>query len=85
MKARTAKYFAQGLPPSEQVLIAAIQGALNSHALSERVKHAAWHSAPSFAVVAGNDAIIYPQRQQDQAKRMHAVSVEVPSSHVAKQ
>jgi len=34
-------------------------------------------------VIAGNDAIISPQQERDQAKRRHAVSVEVPSSHVA--
>jgi pimeloyl-ACP methyl ester carboxylesterase len=78
-----AKYFAPDLPRSEQVLVAATQGALNSRALSEPVKHAAWHTVPSFAVIARNDAIISPQQQLDQANRMHAVSVEVPSSHVA--
>lgn len=78
-----AKYFAADLPRSEQVLVAATQGALNSRALAEPVEHAAWHSVPSFAVVAGNDAIISPQQQRDQVKRMHAVSVQVPSSHVA--
>ncbi|CAJ0557530.1 unnamed protein product, partial [Mesorhabditis spiculigera] len=67
----------------EQALIAATQGALNSRALSEPVQKAAWHTVPSFAVIAGNDAIINPQQERDQAKRMHAVSVEVPSSHVA--
>jgi pimeloyl-ACP methyl ester carboxylesterase len=56
---------------------------LNSRALAEPVKHAAWHNVPSFAVVAGNDTIISPQQQRDQVKRMHAVSVQVPSSHVA--
>lgn len=78
-----AKYFAADLPPKEQALIAATQGALNSRALSEPVQNAAWHTVPSFAVIAGNDAIINPQQERDQAKRMHAVSVEVPSSHVA--
>jgi pimeloyl-ACP methyl ester carboxylesterase len=78
-----AKYFAADLPRPEQALVAATQGALNSRALAEPVKHAAWHSVPSFAVVAGNDAIISPQQQRDQVKRMHAVAVQVPSSHVA--
>lgn len=78
-----AKYFAPDLPQPEQTLVAATQGALNSRALNEPVKHVAWHTVPSFAVVARNDAIISPQQQLDQAKRMHAISVEVPSSHVA--
>lgn len=78
-----AKYFAQDLSQPEQALVAATQGALNSRALSEPVKHVAWQTVPSFAVIAANDAIISPQQQADQAKRMHADSVEVPSSHVA--
>jgi hypothetical protein len=38
---------------------------------------------PSFAVVATNDQIISPQLQRDQVNRLHADSIEVPSSHVA--
>ncbi|HXR01046.1 MAG TPA: alpha/beta hydrolase [Pseudomonas sp.] len=78
-----AKYFAADLPRSEQAIVAATQGALNSVALSQPVTHAAWHNTPSYVVVASNDTIISPQQQRDQAKRMHATSVEVPSSHVA--
>jgi pimeloyl-ACP methyl ester carboxylesterase len=81
--AGVARFFAPDLSPSEQKLIAATQGALNSKALSQPVPHAAWHKVPSFAVVAANDLIISPEQQRDQAKRMHATSVEVPSSHVA--
>lgn len=78
-----AKFFAPDLSPSEQALVAAGQGALNSHALSEPVQHAAWHNVPSYAVIATKDAIISAQQQIDQANRMHAQSVQVPSSHVA--
>lgn len=78
-----AKFFAPDLSASEQALVAAGQGALNSHALGEPVQHVAWHNVPSYAVIATKDAIISPQQQADQAKRMNAVSVEVPSSHVA--
>lgn len=81
--AGVAKFFAPDLSPSDQKLIAATQGALNSKALGQTVAHAAWHKVPSFAVVAANDLIISPQQQRDQAKRMHATSIEVPSSHVA--
>lgn len=81
--AGVAKFFAPDLSPSDQKLIAATQGALNSKALGQPVAHAAWHKVPSFAVVAANDLIISPQQQRDQAKRMHATSIEVPSSHVA--
>jgi pimeloyl-ACP methyl ester carboxylesterase len=78
-----SKYFAADLPPAEQALVAATQGPLNSVALSQPVTRAAWHDTPSYAVVATNDTIISPQQQKDQAVRMHATTVEVPSSHVA--
>lgn len=78
-----AKFFAPDLSRSEQKLVAATQGALNIRALSQPVPHAAWHKVPSFVVVAGNDQIISPQQQRDQAKRLNATSIEVPSSHVA--
>ncbi|MGI3745827.1 MAG: alpha/beta fold hydrolase [Janthinobacterium lividum] len=78
-----AKFFAPDLPRAEQKLVAATQGALNIKALSQPIPHAAWYKVPSFAVVATNDQIISPQLQRDQVKRLHADSIEVPSSHVA--
>jgi len=81
--AGVAKFFAPDLSPSDQKLIAATQGALNIQALGQPVPHAAWHKVPSFVVVAANDQIISPQQQRDQARRLHATSIEVPSSHVA--
>lgn len=81
--AGVAKLFAPDLPRADQKLVAATQGALNIKALSQPVPHAAWHKVPSFVVVAGKDQIISPQQQRDQAKRLHATTVEVPSSHVA--
>jgi pimeloyl-ACP methyl ester carboxylesterase len=78
-----AKFFAPDLPRAEQKLIAAGQGALNFRALGQPIATAAWHQKPSFVVVASKDAIISPQLERDQAKRQNAVTVEVPSSHVA--
>lgn len=78
-----SKFFAPDLPRADQKLVAATQGALNIKALSQPVPHAAWHQVPSYVVVAANDQIISPQLQRDQAKRLHAHSIEVPSSHVA--
>lgn len=76
------KAFAKGLPRSEQELVAVTQGPLNSQALSQPVSHAAWRKTPSFAVIASEDTIIPPQLERDEAKRMNATSIEVPSSHV---
>lgn len=77
------KHFAFGLSRPEQELVAATQGPLNSLALGQPVSRAAWRKTPSFFVVAGNDTIIAPQLERDEAKRMNATTVEVPSSHVA--
>ncbi|WP_282370491.1 alpha/beta fold hydrolase [Pseudomonas sp. PS02290] len=78
-----AKFFAPDLPRAEQKLVAATQGALNIKALSQPIPHAAWHKVPSYFVVATHDQIISPQLQRDQVQRLHADSIEVPSSHVA--
>lgn len=78
-----AKFFAPDLPRAEQKLVAATQGALNIKALGQPIPHAAWHKVPSYFVVAAHDQIISPQLQRDQVKRLHADSIEVPSSHVA--
>lgn len=78
-----AQHFAPDLPRAEQELIAATQGYYNAKAPATPVTVAAWKTVPSYVVVSGNDHIAPPQMQRDNAKRMKARSVEVPSSHVA--
>lgn len=77
-----AKYFAAGLPPDEQRLVAAVQGAFHVNATTAPVSHAAWREKPSFMVVATADQIISPQLQKDQVATAKAVAIEVPSGHV---
>jgi pimeloyl-ACP methyl ester carboxylesterase len=76
------KHFAADLTRPEQVVIAATQGAFSGTAIVTPVTKAAWKTVPSFAVVTTNDTINQPQLQRDQAKRLNAKAVEVPSSHV---
>jgi pimeloyl-ACP methyl ester carboxylesterase len=78
-----ANYFAAGLSPEEQRLVAVVQGALHIGATTTPVSHAAWRDKPSFMVVATEDQIIDPQLQKDQVKAARAGMVEVPSGHVA--
>jgi len=78
-----ARYFAAGLPPEEQRLVAAVQGRLHANATTTPVSHAAWRDKPSFMVVATEDQIIAPELQRDQVKSAKAEMVEVPSGHVA--
>ena len=43
----------------------------------------AWKSLPSWYLVATNDEAIPPDAERQFASRMGAVTIEVPSSHVA--
>ena len=49
---------------------------------THKVKGAAWKSKPSWYIVAKNDRTIQPELERFLAKRMHATTVEVESSHV---
>ena len=77
------KYFAAGLSPDEEKVVAAVQGPLHVRTLSTAVSHAAWREKPSFMVIATKDQIIPPQLEKDQAKAAKARSIEVPSGHIA--
>jgi pimeloyl-ACP methyl ester carboxylesterase len=43
----------------------------------------AWKSLPSWYLVAANDEAIPPAAERQFASRMGAVTIEIPSSHVA--
>jgi pimeloyl-ACP methyl ester carboxylesterase len=75
--------FAQDLTPAEQSLLFAVQGATQSAILGTPIKKAAWHSKPSWFVIASNDRTIAPEQEISTAKRMGAKTLTVPSSHVA--
>jgi pimeloyl-ACP methyl ester carboxylesterase len=75
--------FAQDLTPSEQSLIFAVQGATQSALLGTPIKKAAWHSKPSWFVIASNDRTIAPEQEISTAKRMGAKTLTVASSHLA--
>jgi pimeloyl-ACP methyl ester carboxylesterase len=77
------KYFAAGLPPEEQVIVAATQGPFHVRATTAPVSHAAWREKPTFMVVATKDAIISPELQKHQVEAAKATAIEVPSGHVA--
>lgn len=77
------KYFAAGLPPQEQAIVAATQGPFHVRTTTTPVSHAAWRQKPTFMVVATKDTIISPQLQKHQVELTKATAVELPSSHVA--
>ncbi|MGO4377953.1 alpha/beta fold hydrolase [Pseudoduganella sp. RAF53_2] len=78
-----AQNFAQDLPAAQQKLIAATQGPIRGAAFDEKVTVAAWKTRPSYFIVTNNDRMIAPQLLKDSAKRIHAKTTVVESSHVA--
>ena len=58
---------------------AATQGAI----LGTTIGKAAWHSKPSWFVIASNDRAISPEQEKKTAERMGAKTLTLPTSHVA--
>jgi pimeloyl-ACP methyl ester carboxylesterase len=75
--------FGQDLSPSEQSLAFAVQGATQGAILATPIKKAAWHSKPSWFVIASNDRTIAPEQEISTAKRMGAKTLTVATSHLA--
>jgi pimeloyl-ACP methyl ester carboxylesterase len=75
-------FFAQDLAPAEKELVLAAQGATQGAILATPIKKAAWHSKPSWFVIASNDQTISPEQEASTAKRMGAKTLTVASSHV---
>jgi pimeloyl-ACP methyl ester carboxylesterase len=74
--------FAQDLTPAERSLVYAVQGPTQSAVLSTPIKSAAWHSKPSWFVIASNDRAISPEQEASTAKRMNAKTLTLASSHL---
>jgi pimeloyl-ACP methyl ester carboxylesterase len=68
--------------PRARVMYAA-QQALAGSAFTDVMGVPAWKSLPSWYLVAADDQAIPPDAERQFARRMGAVTVEVPSSHVA--
>jgi pimeloyl-ACP methyl ester carboxylesterase len=75
--------FAQDLSPAEQSLVFAVQGATQGAILATPVKKAAWHTKPSWFVIASNDRTIAPEQEMSTAKRMGAKTLTLATSHLA--
>ena len=75
--------FCQDLSASEKSTMLVVQGPTSASIFSAPITNAAWHSQPSWYVVAGNDRTINPEYERFAAKRMGATTLTVPSSHVA--
>ena len=61
----------------------ATQGATQGKILGTPIGEAAWHTKPSWFVIAENDRAIAPEQQRSTAKSMRARILTLPTSHVA--
>ena len=75
--------FAQDVSRREKEVLFAAQGPTAAAALGGFVTNPAWRTKPSWFVVAANDRAIPPELEQMEAKRMNAITITVPTSHVA--
>jgi pimeloyl-ACP methyl ester carboxylesterase len=74
--------FGQDLAPDLQSLVFATQGATQGSVLGTPIKTAAWHTKPSWFVIAANDRMISPDQEKDSAQRMSAKTLTLPTSHL---
>jgi pimeloyl-ACP methyl ester carboxylesterase len=80
--AAVAQDFAQDLPRSETDVMAVTQGPIAAAAFSTKIHNAAWMIKPSWYIVCRNDRMIQPDLERALARKLHAKTIEIESSHV---
>ncbi|MEU0039916.1 alpha/beta hydrolase [Streptomyces sp. NPDC006333] len=75
--------FAADLPLSVSSVLAVSQRPVDAKALDEKASGAAWKTIPAYDLITAEDKNIPAAAQRWMAKRAHAVTVEIHSSHVA--
>jgi len=76
-------HFAADVDPVKAKAMCAVQQPIATSAFQDVMGAPAWKSHPSWYMVAANDEAIPPDAERQFARRMDAVTVEIPSSHVA--
>ncbi len=74
--------FAQDLSKEEKALVTAVQPQTHGSIFAAQPTQAAWHSKPSWYIVASNDHMIAPEQEVSMAKQLNATTTTLPSSHV---
>lgn len=74
--------FAQDLSKEEQHILTAVQPQTAGSLFAAEPTGAAWHSKPSWYIVASNDRMIDPEQEASMARQLKAVTTTLPSSHV---
>jgi pimeloyl-ACP methyl ester carboxylesterase len=82
-QAHFAADFAADIPSSESRFMAIAQVPISTDSFTHKVTKPAWKSKPTWYMVASADRSINPEQERMMAKRAHATTVEVNSSHVA--
>jgi pimeloyl-ACP methyl ester carboxylesterase len=75
--------FAGDLPQARARTLYAVQEPFHKALLAGKTTHAAWRTKPSFYAVSTEDRTIDPDLQRFMAKRMHARTIELRSSHLS--
>ena len=76
-------HFAADVEPAKAKFMFAVQQPLAASTLQDVMGAPAWKSHPTWFMVASNDEAIPPDAERQFASRMGAITVEIPSSHVA--
>jgi pimeloyl-ACP methyl ester carboxylesterase len=74
--------FAQDLSKEEKALLTSCQPQTSGSIFGAQPTQAAWHSKPSWYIVASNDRMIAPEHEESMAKQLKAATTTLPSSHV---
>ena len=82
-EAHFAADFAADIPAAESRFMAISQVPISTDAFTHKVTNPAWKTKHTWYMVAAADRSINPQQERMMAKRAHATTVEVNSSHVA--
>lgn len=75
--------FAQDLSEEEKALLIADRPPTHGSIFAAQPTQAAWHSKPSWYIVATEDRMIAPRQEADMALRIGATTTSLSSSHVA--
>ena len=81
-RAKFHESFCQDVPESEARIMASTQKPLAGSAFGATVPVAAWKTIPSWYIVSSNDRAINPDLERFYARRAHAKTTEIDSSHV---
>jgi pimeloyl-ACP methyl ester carboxylesterase len=82
-QAHFAADFAGDIAPEKAAFMAMAQVPISTDAFTHKVTNPAWKTKPTWYMVATADRSINPEQERMMAKRAHAKTVEVNSSHVA--